>query len=156
MSENQTVGVTGNVIDPGGVNHPAHYQNHPSGIEVIEINEVLSGNIAAAFKYVARRGEKGDAIKDLKKAEWYVRREIARLSKVAMRLQSTRLANPELSEYAEKLMITWLAHELNANAKRFYQLVARSITVDRYILGLETCLPHIHALVKQHQQGATE
>lgn len=28
---------TGQQIDPRGVNHPAHYNKHPSGVEAIEV-----------------------------------------------------------------------------------------------------------------------
>lgn len=61
------------------VNHPDHYNDHPSGIECIEIVEHMNFCVGNAIKYLWRAGLKGDAIKDLKKAEWYIRREIDRL-----------------------------------------------------------------------------
>lgn len=74
---------TGQQIDPRGVDHPAHYNNHPSGIEAIEVCRFMNFNVGSAFKYVYRRGDKVErgmtkeqAIqKDLDKALWYIRDE---------------------------------------------------------------------------------
>ena len=62
------------------VNHPKHYTNHPSGIECITITEHMNFCRGNAIKYIWRAGEKGDAVEDLKKALWYINREINRLS----------------------------------------------------------------------------
>lgn len=65
------------------VDHPSHYTTHPSGVECIEIAEHMSFNLGNAIKYTWRAGLKTpDAIKDLKKAAWYVNREIQRLEKL--------------------------------------------------------------------------
>ena len=58
------------------VNHPPHYQ-HSSGVECIDLNELLDGNTAAAFKYVFRYRDKGNLVENLKKALWYIDREIS-------------------------------------------------------------------------------
>lgn len=63
------------------VNHPPHYTNHPSGVECITITEWFNFNLGNAIKYIWRSGEKGFVIEDLKKARWYVDREIQRLEK---------------------------------------------------------------------------
>ena len=62
------------------VNHPRHYNQHPSGVETIEIIEHLPGNLCNAIKYVWRCGLKQTStpLRDLRSAEWYVRREIWR------------------------------------------------------------------------------
>jgi hypothetical protein len=60
------------------VNHPAHYTNHPSGVECITITEHMGFNLGNAVKYLWRADLKGDDIEDLRKAAWYVNREIAR------------------------------------------------------------------------------
>ena len=57
-----------------------HYNKHPSGVECIEIIEWLNFNLGCAVEYVLRSGEKGDPLEDLRKAKWYIEREIARLS----------------------------------------------------------------------------
>lgn len=61
------------------VNHPRHYTSHPAGIEAITIVEWFNFNIGNAIKYLWRAGLKGDAVEDLKKACWYVQREIERI-----------------------------------------------------------------------------
>lgn len=63
------------------VNHPKHYNSHPSGIECIEIVRHFNFNLGNAMKYIWRAGLKGDAIEDLKKARFYLDDEIARLEK---------------------------------------------------------------------------
>jgi len=62
------------------VNKPSHYTNHPSGVECIEITEHMNFCLGNAIKYIWRAGLKNDnAIEDLMKAEFYIKREIDRL-----------------------------------------------------------------------------
>ena len=63
------------------VNHPKHYTSHPSGIECIQIVESMSFNVGNAIKYLWRNGLKSTAETgmDLKKARWYINRELQRL-----------------------------------------------------------------------------
>jgi thymidylate synthase len=72
-----------NVNDP--VNHPSHYTSHPSGVEAITITEHFPFNIGNVFKYCWRAGLKDDNsdINDLKKALWYLNREINRRERLA-------------------------------------------------------------------------
>lgn len=65
---------------PDPVNHPSHYNSHPSGVQCIEIVEHMSLSVGNAMQYLWRAGHKGDQIEDLKKAVWYINREIKRLS----------------------------------------------------------------------------
>lgn len=60
------------------INHPPHYTDHPSGVECIAITEHMPFCIGNAVKYLWRAGLKGDALDDLRKARWYVDREISR------------------------------------------------------------------------------
>lgn len=60
------------------VNHPPHYTAHPSGVECIQITETMNFCLGNAVKYIWRADLKDDAIEDLKKAVWYVNREIER------------------------------------------------------------------------------
>jgi hypothetical protein len=56
------------------VDHPAHYNTHPAGIECIEIVEWLPFCHGNAVKYLWRADHKGARVEDLKKALWYVER----------------------------------------------------------------------------------
>ena len=60
------------------VNKPKHYTEHPSGIECIQVTEHMGFNLGNAVKYIWRCDLKRDAIEDLKKAKWYIDREIDR------------------------------------------------------------------------------
>ena len=62
------------------VNHPAHYTAY-EGIEVIQLTEQMNFNRGNAVKYIARAGLKSydTEILDLKKALWYIQREINRM-----------------------------------------------------------------------------
>jgi hypothetical protein len=64
------------------VNHPAHYAAS-NGAEVIDITENLNFCRGNAVKYLARAGKKvgnlATELEDLRKAAWYVQREITRL-----------------------------------------------------------------------------
>lgn len=62
------------------VDHPAHYNKHPSGIECIEIVRHFTFNIGNAIKYLWRAGLKtNDPCQDLEKAIWYIQDELARV-----------------------------------------------------------------------------
>lgn len=63
------------------VEHPRHYTSSPSGVECIDVAEHMNFNLGNVVKYVWRAGLKGEALEDLRKAEFYLRREISRLSK---------------------------------------------------------------------------
>lgn len=71
------------------VNHPRHYNSHPSGIECIDIVRHHSFNIGNAIKYLWRCGVKTEegmdikdkAIEDLQKAIFYIQDEIIRIQK---------------------------------------------------------------------------
>ena len=61
------------------VNHPPHYGKHPSGVDCITIVEWFNFNVGNAIKYLWRHADKGNPLEDLKKARWYIDREIQRL-----------------------------------------------------------------------------
>jgi hypothetical protein len=65
------------MTDP--IHHPRHYTRHPSGVECIEITEHMGFCLGNAIKYLWRAGAKGDTVEDLRKAIWYIEREIARI-----------------------------------------------------------------------------
>ncbi|QDV78056.1 DUF3310 domain-containing protein [Botrimarina mediterranea] len=60
------------------VNHPPHYTSHPSGVECIAVTEHMSFCVGNAIKYLWRADLKENPIEDLRKAAWYVDREIKR------------------------------------------------------------------------------
>ena len=65
------------------IDHPPHYTSHPSGVECVTVTEHMGFNLGNAIKYIWRADLKGDAIEDLKKAAWYIAREIAKREREA-------------------------------------------------------------------------
>jgi hypothetical protein len=63
------------------VNHPAHYK--AGGIETIDFIEAKSLNyhLGNVVKYITRADHKGDRLENLKKAQWYLNREIEKSGK---------------------------------------------------------------------------
>jgi hypothetical protein len=64
------------------VNKPPHYRSNPSGVECIQVTEHMGFNLGNAVKYIWRCDLKLDAVEDLKKAAWYIQREIERRERV--------------------------------------------------------------------------
>lgn len=67
------------------VDHPKHYNADPSGVECIDVVEHRTFNVGNAMKYLWRAGLKGDLVEDLRKARWYIDREIQRIEKESAR-----------------------------------------------------------------------
>lgn len=61
------------------VDHPAHYGGADNPYEAIKVIEAwgLGFSLGNAVKYISRAEKKGAALEDLKKARWYLDREIA-------------------------------------------------------------------------------
>ena len=64
------------------INHPPHYTRF-KGLEVIDLTEQLNFNRGNAVKYICRAGAKDIAaeVEDLRKAAWYINREIQRIER---------------------------------------------------------------------------
>lgn len=73
-SEPTQIEMFDNTPDP--VNHPAHYK--VGGIETIDFIEAkkLGYNLGNVVKYLTRADHKGNKLEDLRKAQWYLTREI--------------------------------------------------------------------------------
>lgn len=67
-------------IDP--VNHPSHYESTVKGVECIDVTEQFNFNRGNAIKYIWRAGhkDKSKEVEDLRKAAWYINREIERIT----------------------------------------------------------------------------
>jgi len=62
--------------DSNPVNHPNHYNDHPSGVECLDIVRHMNFNLGNVIKYVWRADLKEDAVQDLEKALFYLKDEI--------------------------------------------------------------------------------
>ena len=82
------------------VDHPKHYA-HPSGVECIDLAEVMNFNLGNALKYLWRAGFKDSQplATDLAKAAWYIRRHCEQIPSqsafTGAEVASTRLPTRE-------------------------------------------------------------
>jgi hypothetical protein len=60
--------------------NPEHYKWHPVA-ECADISEHFPKNIGSAIEYLWRVGRKANAVEDLKKAIWFIKREIRRIER---------------------------------------------------------------------------
>lgn len=87
MTDEQFRNMTFDTQQPDPQINPEHYQNFSNNTEVIDIAENLSYNAGNAVKYLARatrtdgQTKHENPLTDLKKANWYVEREIDRLER---------------------------------------------------------------------------
>lgn len=65
------------------VNSPPHYTHLP--VECIDVAENFNYNMGNALKYIWRADYKGEALNDLRKAAWYINREVERREKEYVR-----------------------------------------------------------------------
>lgn len=65
------------------VDHPLHYGGKDNPYEAIKVIEAwrLGFNLGNTVKYISRAGKKGSPLEDLKKARWYLDREISNLER---------------------------------------------------------------------------
>ena len=94
------------------VNHPAHYTD--GKIEVIDFIEdkKLNYHRGNALKYLCRAGKKDPekTIEDLQKAEWYLHREIQRLSaQKEIRKAEIKAADNGIT-FKDELMSSFVRH----------------------------------------------
>jgi hypothetical protein len=71
-------------MEQNNINHPAHYGGADNTYEAIKVIEawLLGFNLGNVVKYISRAGKKGNKLEDLKKAQWYLEREIEKLETI--------------------------------------------------------------------------
>ena len=108
--------------DKESVNHPKHYNSHPSGVECIDIIRHYCYDIGAAIKYLWRAGLKTEEgmtdrdkeIEDLRKAIWYINDRIRQLQTESSNDASGNLAVslhalPKRSLRSRWRVLSWFA-----------------------------------------------
>lgn len=119
---------------PDMVNEPPHYRSHPSGVECIDIAESMSFCLGNAFKYLFRAGEKNDLVEDLKKAEWYLNREI----KLRSWIDDTRMAS-------RRTLLSPKQSRVVGHEKRFGGVMSRSFA---HIFDAGVSDPSVNPVIK--------
>jgi hypothetical protein len=57
-------------------------QDEPTTVDIVEL-ATRNANLGNALKYVVRADHKGNAVEDLRKALWYIQRELDRRNTVS-------------------------------------------------------------------------
>jgi hypothetical protein len=95
------------------VDRPAHYNSHVSGVECIDLNENFGHCLGNTFKYLFRREHKSSQRTNLKKAQWYLRREIVKYRPTSAKADQkevrdiARLYQHEETGYSEAMLLLW-------------------------------------------------
>ena len=136
------------------VNKPSHYRQHNSGVECIDLAEVLSFNVGNSYKYTFRRDEKENPLQDLQKAMWYLEREIKRLTILDLVPSAFRkdwTVNPDFSLYHWALSKRVIVEEPNPDVSNFYQCLLVSTTIDKYLDNLKDAQIFLNKLIKTYE-----
>lgn len=98
------------------VNHPEHYGGANNPYEAIKVIEAWQLNfcLGNTVKYISRAGKKDEVIQDLKKASWYLNREINKLE--------ANMSNNTLEKLTITLSITFVK-ELEHNIENIQRLM---------------------------------
>jgi len=115
------------------VNHPKHYNQHPAGIECIDIIRHYTCDIANAIKYLWRAGLKPEMgkedaekeIEDLKKALWYIEDFIVNEKLVSMYYRFRKNnAGTSAKDIAEYTIYRLSGHSIDEITKPYTEKVA--------------------------------
>lgn len=132
------------------VNHPAHYTSNASGVETIELTEPLSFCTGNAVKYLARYRHKGKPTEDVKKAEFYIKRELERLSRLAQ--YGYELPNSAVPVSYNTNLTKWCAAEDSRFAKSAIRMLCFSNWTNSIYL-LRVALEDCQSLSKELESG---
>lgn len=79
------------------VDHPAHYNQHPAGIECIDVIAPMIFPVGNAIKHLWRAGLKPgtDDVQDVEKAIWYLQYHLAQLKNPAVVVDGSSLTDGE-------------------------------------------------------------
>lgn len=143
------------------VNHPSHYNEHPSGVETIEIARELPFDLGNAWKYLMRFRYKGTPSDDLKKAFWYVNDYIeymykkpgekAKSIKQQMYINNEQFQDDLLDNDVTAKMFLVINAEKDSRVKDMLELVAtlsvygtsQFINVPQVLDNFKTLIPEI-------------
>jgi hypothetical protein len=136
------------------INKSKHYNQHPSGVECIELAERLSFCAGNAFKYVFRRGEKDDPVQDLKKAIYYLNRERYQMENLIRWLSKqdadAMIVNDHFTRTDYANIATLLETEPNKRACAVYSRVfTGGVKIDYYIQSLEYAAGYVRDMIAE-------
>ena len=129
------------------INHPEHYLQDRliQPIDVIE-DWMLCHHLACVVKYICRAGRKNRILEDLKKAEWYMVRELTRYQKQFSKCDFA-LVNPNPIG-CEAVLLDW---QLSSNLEEALTNIRRSKVKGLKVDSLIRVLIHLRAEIKAQQ-----
>lgn len=124
------------------VNHPEHYNRHPSGIEAIDICEHMCFNLGNAFKYLFRYHLKG-GVQDIHKAIWYLNRQRT-LKEIPILSENIYAGSPIRMKMKE-----FLKCEDNIKAYNVFQLIFRCQFYGGHSEDLERAVDYLQQILRE-------
>lgn len=137
------------MIDLKMINHPEHYllNRFIQPIDVIE-DWSLCHHLACVVKYICRAGRKNHILEDLKKAEWYLVRELSRYQKGFNKCHLALINPKPLS--LEAVLLDWqLSSHLEQSLSNIRQSKNQSLKID----FLTEALISLRAEIHMHQNN---
>ena len=116
------------------INHPPHYTSCPSGIECIEIAELLPFCLGNCYKYLHRAGLKGDELPDLQKVAFYARRAYLNDEKLT---EKARVRILEVAQHQTGKKQDILTHFVQKTAGAFYLYLSSHVSQYNYQPNLD-------------------
>lgn len=137
----------GTAMDLNMINHPEHYllDRFIQPIDVIE-DWTLCHHLACVVKYICRAGRKNHILEDLKKAEWYLVRELTRYQNNFNKCHLALINPTPLS--LEAVLQDW---QLSAHLEQSLSNIRRSKNQSLKIDSLIKALMYLRAEIKVHQ-----
>lgn len=128
------------------VNSPDHYVKNTCGFEPIEATEHMSLSLGSAFAYIFRAKQKGTYVQDMRKAQWYLQREAARVEMFEVHYrEQDRLGVNVLED---------ILHEATFDENDYEQTICKSLliccTSSRSWQETVRHLKQMHALIARH------
>jgi hypothetical protein len=112
--------IVSDALEFDDVDHPKHYNSHPSGIEPITVARYLSGDWFNVFKYVFRADLK-DGLKDVRKAIWYAKDSMA---------NNLPMLSPYWKNPQDQLVAQIIEHETDPHRIAFFTAIRRGQQVS--------------------------
>lgn len=130
------------------VNHPRHYNVHPSGVECIDVIRDMCCDAANATKYVWRAWDKGNPVQDLDKARFYLEDQLAH----------AETYRPHSADTTDKLLQV-LCYEQNSMVQAFYLAMAHHNIQDAFsavkaLLAMEAWTPPTKLIATDNDNAA--
>ena len=136
-------------MKPDLINKPPHYRGHPSGVECIELAENYGFCLGNAFKYLFRCGSKDAPEQDLRKARWYLERELAKREDILFRwfTGEDRWIPEYDGTHAENLVLK-LEHRYAGHMCYAMRMIMVAAACPRGVECLDTAIDRINAMLR--------